>query len=224
MVYALAGGNTDYDPSLQGLTGTHFKGMDGDFLKVEVADTTPDDFRIVRKSHRHIGRPVSPDHVPTKLRRTGPPVSRAKLLDVNRQTGSLDLVNQTFKDIVEEFEPGIHQFFPVTYYNSKGTEVIGSGYYMIICKRLITLHDTLCIPALDEKGRYSLFDDNNEDPAYKNRDRSKDQIVFSTEKIGSHHMWHDRAVTSACLFSDALAERLIAENLSGLSYSKPIEA
>lgn len=102
--------------------------------------------------------------------------------------------------------------------------MIGSGYYMIICKRLITLHDTLCIPALDEKGRYSLFDDNNEDPAYKNRDRSKDQIVFSTEKIGSHHMWHDRAVTSACLFSDALAERLIAENLSGLSYSKPIEA
>lgn len=73
--------------------------MDGDFLKVEVADTTPDDFRIIRKSILHVGRAVLPDHVPPKL------------LDVNRQTGSLDLVNQTFKDIVEEFETGIHKSF-----------------------------------------------------------------------------------------------------------------
>jgi hypothetical protein len=55
---------------------TIFLGTDGDFSKVEVADTIPDDFRIIPESHLHVGRAVSPDHVPSKLRRTGPPESR----------------------------------------------------------------------------------------------------------------------------------------------------
>lgn len=96
---------------------------------------------------------------------------------------------------------------------------------MIICKRLTTLHDTVCIPALDEKRRYNTsHPDFGNDPAYKNRDKGKDRIVFLPEDIGTHHMWHDRSVRGACLFSDEPAGRLIAENLSGLSYKKLVEA
>ena len=124
-----------------------------------------------------MGRAVKPDNVPTKLRRTGPPVSRAKLLDVNAQTGSLDLVCQTFKDIVEEFEPDVHQFFPMTYYNSKGTEVIGEGYFMVICQRISTLHETLCVPPLDELGRY-LTPSIRQSPEYQASDKTLDKKVF----------------------------------------------
>lgn len=62
----------------------------------------------ILKSFWHVGRAIKPETVPTKLRRIDPPASRAKLLDVNAQMG---LVWQTFKDIVEEFEPDLHQFF-----------------------------------------------------------------------------------------------------------------
>ena len=42
MVYHLAGGNRDYDLSLKGEYSTTFQGMDGEFSKVFVADTTTD--------------------------------------------------------------------------------------------------------------------------------------------------------------------------------------
>ena len=169
-------------------------------------------------SSRHVGRPVIPDKVPTKLKRSGPGIKRAKLLDVNRQSGGIDLVNQTFKDIVEEFEPGVHQFFPMEYFDAKGKEKIGEGYWMIICQRLDTLHDTLCIPPRNEKG---FIDRRN--PEYADRDKSLDRVVFSKDKVKGHHMWHDK-FTSGNLFSNALAERLIAADLSGLYYAKLQEA
>ena len=46
----------------------------------------------ILKSFWHVERAIKPETVPTKLRRTDPPASRAKLLDVNAQTGSLGLV------------------------------------------------------------------------------------------------------------------------------------
>ncbi len=167
MAYGMGGGNRNYDPSLKGLPSNSFVGIDGELSDVEVADLTPDEGGPIMRSSWHVGRAVKPDNVPTKLRRTGPPVSRAKLLDVNAQTGSLDLVCQTFKDIVEEFEPDVHQFFPMTYYNSKGTEVIGEGYFMVICQRISTLHETLCVPPLDERGRYQIRLQLRQSPEYQ---------------------------------------------------------
>ena len=223
MAYGMGGGNRNYDPSLKGLPSNSFVGIDGELSDVEVADLTPDDGGRILKSFWHVGRAVKPETVPTKLRRTGPPVSRAKLLDVNAQTGSLDLVCQTFKDIVEEFEPDVHQFFPMTYYNSKGTEVIGEGYYMIICQRISTMHDTLCVPPLDERGYY-LPRSIRDSPEYQASDKTLDKKVFSSEKIGSHHMWRDWKSSRTCMFSNALGERLIAANLSGLVYRTYEEA
>jgi hypothetical protein len=223
MAYGMGGGNRNYDPSLKGLPSNSFVGIDGELSDVEVADLTPDEGGPIMRSSWHVGRAVKPDNVPTKLRRTGPPVSRAKLLDVNAQTGSLDLVCQTFKDIVEEFEPDVHQFFPMTYYNSKGTEVIGEGYFMVICQRMSTLHETLCVPPLDERGRY-LTPSIRQSPEYQASDKMLDKKVFSPKKIGSHHMWRDLKSPGECMFSNALGERLIAANLSGLVFRTYEEA
>jgi hypothetical protein len=212
MVYHLTGGSRDYDPSLQAEPSTTWQEMDGDFAQVFVNDPTPDGGGRISRVTYHVGRPIIVDqNIPTKLRRGGPNIKRAKLLDVNRYSGSLDLVNQTFKDIVEEFEPGVHQFFPMDYFDAKGEEKIGEGYLMIICQRLDTLHDTLCIPPRNDRG---FVDRRN--PAYADRDESLDRVVFSKEKIKGHHMWHDKFHGRSNLFSNALAERLIAANLSGL--------
>ena len=42
----------------------------------------------------------------------------------------------------------------MTYYNSKITEVIGQAYYMLVCQPISTLHETLFVPPLDERGCY----------------------------------------------------------------------
>jgi len=221
MVYHMSGGNTDYDPSLGGLPSMTFQEMDGDFSKVFIVDPTRDGGGWFSGGSRHIGRPVIVDgNIPTKLKRGGPNVKRAKLLDVNRKTGGLDLVCQKFKDIVEEFEPDIHQFFPMEYYDAKGKEKIGEGFWMIICQRLDTLHDTLCFPPRNEKG---FMDEFNE--VYKNRDKALDRMVFSKEKVVGHHMWHDKFVAGpANLFSDELGSRLIEADFSGLVYTHYQEA
>ena len=83
MVYGMGGGNRNYDPSLKALPSNSFVDIDGELSDIEVADLTPDEGGPIMRSSRHVGRAVKPDNVPTKLRRTGPPVSRAKLLDLN---------------------------------------------------------------------------------------------------------------------------------------------
>ncbi|UWQ36907.1 MULTISPECIES: imm11 family protein [Leisingera] len=220
MVYSMAGGSTACDPTLDGEPGNYFEGMDGDLGAAEVADTTPDGGTRIGKASWHVGRSViAGKNFPTKLKRSGPGIKRAKLLDVNRQTGGLDLVNQAFKDIVEEFEPGMHQFFPMEYYDSKGKVKIGDGYWMVICQRLDTLHDTLCVPPRNERG---FIDEFNEE--YKGRDKSLDRIVFDKGKVPGHHMWHDKFLPMSFLFSNTLAERLIEAGLTGLSYRRLEEA
>lgn len=159
------------------------------------------------------------DAIPTKLRRAGPGIKRAKLLDLNQYTGSLDLVNQTFKDIIEEFEPDMHQFFPIEYFDSKGKDKIGDGFLLVICQRLDTLHDTMCIPPRNDRG---FIDKSNED--YKDRDKDLDRIVFAKNKVSGHHMWHDKFLSRPNLFSDVLGDRLIAAGLTGLDYRHYQEA
>ena len=213
MVYHLSGGSRDYDPTLGELPSNSFVEMNGDRGKVLVTDPTPDGGGLITYRSKHVGRPVVVDeNIPTKLRRTGPGIKRAKLLDVHQTGATLDLVNQRFKDIIDEYEPNIHQFFPTEYYDSKGKEKIGDGYWMIICQRLDTLHDTLCFPPRDEKG---FIDEFNE--KYKGRDLSLDRKVFSKEKVAGHHMWHDK-YTLGTLFSNELAERLLSANFTGMKY------
>ena len=218
MVYHLAGGNTDYDPTLMELPSTSFEAMDGNIDKFELEDSTQDDGGLIMRRSLSAGRPVRVDeNIPTKLLRHGPGIKRAKLLDVNQWLGFL--VCQTFKDIVEEFEPGVHQFFPMEYFDAKGEKKIGEGYWLVICQRLDTLHDTLCIPPRNARG---FMDWHNE--ALKDRDKSLDRVVFSKEKIRSHHMWKDKFHSPANLFSNELAERLIEAGLTGLYARKYEEA
>ena len=58
----------------------------------------------------------------------------------------------------------------------------------------------------------------------KNGTRALIVRVYSTSKIGGRHMWRDIKNAGPCMFSNALGERLIAANLSGLVYSTYEEA
>ncbi|MCW3780078.1 imm11 family protein [Defluviimonas salinarum] len=201
MVYHISGGKyvTDYLGSQPG-----YKALDGDIDKVEIVDPTPDGGGLITRRGLKSGRPMKPDHMPTKLQRIGRGLDIFPLLDVDSYTSCL-LVNQTFKDILEELEPGVHQFFPMEIFIKD--EKVGDRYWLNICNRLDTYHPTLTYPR-NERG---FFEPVKGEPF---------SVVFSVDAIGNHHAWHDK-FGQGTYISDTFAERLQAAVLSGLHFSEP---
>lgn len=144
---------------------------------------------------------MKPDHMPTKLQRIGRGLGIFPLLDVDSFAGCL-LVNQTFKDILEELEPGVHQFFPMEIFIKD--EKVGDRYWLNICNRLDSYDRTRTYP-LNERG---FWKPTRENPGAQ---------VFSVAAIGSHHAWHDK-FEPGTFISDTLAERLKAAGLTGITY------
>lgn len=220
MVYHIAGGNQLGG----GYFGHHFKELDGNPDLVELEDKTQDEGHLVAGTW-NVGRPLKPDHMPTRLLRGGPGPEQSPLLDVDSLYGGALLVNQTFKNILEELEPGVHRFFPMAVYvknhdpatwqpedgfydepeGNKTKLVKVADYWLFnICNRLDTYHP-------DTVGR-------NARGFYKPKQLGVEgKEVFSAAKIGKHHAWHDKFAHGRFI-SDAFATRLQAARLTGLSY------
>ncbi|WP_057465039.1 DUF1629 domain-containing protein [Pseudovibrio sp. POLY-S9] len=184
---------------------TSFVALDGDQKQIRLVDPTPDGGALIMSGDMEAGRPILPDHVPTKLERINCSIKTRPLLDFNWWISNTLLVPQAFKDILEELEPNTHQFFPMDYF--EGADKIGEGYLFIFCKRLDTLHDTACWPERNERGFI---------PRPPRGEKVK--IVYSKDKIAGHHAWVDKFNMGRCI-SDEFAERLQALNLTGLNYN-----
>ncbi len=186
-----------------------FEAMDGDPDKIRISDPTPDGGSLIMPTSLNAGRPILPDFVPTKLRRRGPGIKQQPLLDVNSWRYGTLLVPQVFKDILEELEPGVHQFFPMEYYQKD--EKIGEGYWFIFGQRLDTLHDTACEPGRDERGFLITSGPDGK--------RVKSRAVLSAKKIDGAHAWVDKFLGGgARLISGEFGDRLKAQNLTGITY------
>jgi hypothetical protein len=143
--------------------------------------------------------------MPTKIKRIDPNREPVPLLDVERWPSEY-LVNQTFKDILEDLEPDTHQFFPMEIFQND--EMIAIYYLLNVCNRLDTYHPELTYPR-NPRGFWKPV---------KGEPMSN---VFSTEAIGNHHAWIDKFAGSGgsgLFMSDTLVAHLQAAGLTGLSY------
>ncbi|WP_081625843.1 imm11 family protein [Yoonia vestfoldensis] len=187
----------------------YFQWLDGDFDKVDLYDRTQDGGGMIVRLGS--GRPLKPDHMPTKIKRIDPNRKPVPLLDVERWPSKC-LVNQTFKDILEEIEPDTHQFFPMEIFQND--EKIAHYYLLNVCNRLDTYHPELTYPR-------------NARGFWKPVKGEPSSIVFSMEAIGNHHAWIDKFAGlggSGVFMSDVLVERLQTAGLTGLSFHKKQEA
>lgn len=75
----------------------YFEAMDGAPDEIRIADPTPDGASLIMPQMMIAGRPILPDHVPTKLRRGGPATKVQPLLDVNRWIDGVLLVPQAYQ-------------------------------------------------------------------------------------------------------------------------------
>ena len=187
---------------------SQFVNLDGDFDRIRLIDQTQDDGRRVRKGAPNVGRSLLPDHIPTKLEREPWNLRLLPLLDVERYWGGNLLVPQQFKDILEELEPDVHQFWPMEIY-VKG-EQVDLKYWFIACNRISALSREHCYPPLHERGFW------RPSPIGK---RENDRVAFSKAAIGDRHAWVDKHFSDR-YFSNTFAERLQKLDLTGLRFSK----
>ena len=184
-------------------TMTH-RPIDGDLRAIEYVDTSPDkeggENLLFKPGHFHAGRAFKPDHVPTKIVRTG---KKYGMPDAVYGLG-LFLVNETFRQVVERLEPGVHQFFPFDMLWEEDGSFAKKMYIFNICARL----DTVSRAASTATRHGASY-----------WDEKPGKIVFSLSRIGNHHFWIDKFVFRGHFMSDAMHDALVEAGVTGLRFN-----
>ena len=129
------------------------------------------------------------------------------------------VVSSRFKDLVEDYEPGVHQLVPVEIYHSRGGEPVATYYWLIVGQRLDSVdreHTTYIL----EHGIRDVWVDSRMDTKSWTFEKIPDaRLVFNNLQVVGHHIWHDPHVLSFNngLCSDAFARELLANGLTGLA-------
>jgi len=195
--YHISGGKRD--PRVPIKHNEIWHALDGDPAKLALQDNSPDGKFLVTLG---MGRPVNPKSMPTRFRRQGN--NGLPIYDIDGAWGGFCVVER-FKDIVEAFEPGVHQFLPFEI--EQGGEVIAKRHLFYICNRLDTLAKDQCRPPVEPGRNYMPNYDGN------------DVEVFERQKIGDHHAWCDRS-TIGNFVSNQLFDAIQAENFTGLGFKR----
>ena len=117
------------------------------------------------------------------------------------------ICSDRFRALVEEFEPGIHQFEPVEVVWKDGTTTQFSWF--VPCQRLDTLKLDMLHPPVMKSGYWFPFDSNRKhvEDAY---------IVFDKEHIGDHHIWCDLRMEGYICVSDKFHDAVREAKLTGI--------
>jgi hypothetical protein len=128
------------------------------------------------------------------------------------------LVSSRFRDLVEQFEPGLHQFLPVDMFNAKDATQPFDRYYWFVCCTLIDSLDP-DHTTLEWKGFYDQLTDCGLRRglwSYQHSETNPPKAVFSLKAIGERHLWRDPYYTRDYVnSSDAFGDALIAAGLTG---------
>ncbi len=217
MVYQFGGSANNTNP-------IDIEFIGGSMGLLQLQDPTTDDGWLDR--NLRTGRPVDPTHVPTRVEWDDP---RRPMPDYDSHWGANISVSDRIREIIERFEPGVHQFLPLECHNIRqGT--IEHRWFLVPCARIDSVnadHTTFA--------RYDLFveplgiwiwywqapfDFRRKGKAHllpehlKNEDNPK--LVFDLAKIGNRHMWIDKHLNSGPYISDALAAALREGIFTGL--------
>jgi hypothetical protein len=157
--------------------GPRIKHLDGDPLQVEMIDKTPEKRLRVRPGMEawHSGRPLEQSFMPTILSVSN---GMKGVTDLDGYQG-ITFVSPRFKAIIEELEPGVHQFFPLELVDSKKRH-LADHWIWVICNAL----DTVDGEASGWEFRYEC--------RWHPRVGTKDKLTFSKNKIGNHHFWREK--------------------------------
>lgn len=197
------------------------KAMDGDVHAVQVVDQTPDGGIPIDNYHVFTsGRAVDPTFMPTKVHwkdRHHHPVP-------DFDNGPVLNVSARAKVLIEQYEPGVHQFLPVDFFDID-RKFLESRWFLIVCNRIDSIDR--------EHTQGMMLVRNMMWRTYRDvaRRRPEDvptgvdplvppKLVFSLTQIGGAHVWHDKHMSSGEIISDQLANAILAAGMTGLRLSE----
>jgi len=150
-----------------------------------------------------VGFPIDPGSMPSKGRLEEP--WRKPIPDVFRAPG-LNAVSQRFRELVEQFEPGMHQFFPLSVQDCDGTP-LGEDIFIFNCAVGV---DAIIF----RNSKPNWFKDDLNPPVL--RAGMGDNFELSRPAIGDHHIWCGKTVARNKLFiSDAFYTAVTSHQIIG---------
>lgn len=156
---------------------------------------------FVGGTQSYSGRRVKPESVPRAIRF----MSDRPLQDFESQF--VKTVSDRLRAVIEDLEPGVHQFEPIQYVARDGM-LLETRWFWQICNRLDSVHRDKTTWVLDEiMWRIPVAWD------------KKSYLVFDLSKIGAAKFWNDKHVHDADYCSDDARDRLDSEGVTGLRYS-----
>jgi hypothetical protein len=173
--------------------------LEGNAGELELEDSTPDGGTGLAMSRSFSGRRVKPESVPKVICWK----SKRKFLDY--ENACRTTVSDRFRDLIEEIEPGVHQFEPVRFVDRDGSE-LGTRWFWQICNRIDSVHRGLTnwtLPGVE----------------WSTPLRYKPRMVFDLEKIGNAQFWHDKHKSNAAYVSDAVKKRIEDAGITGVHFT-----
>jgi hypothetical protein len=134
-------------------------------------------------------------------------------LPVMQIRGSVWAVNETFRGIVERFEPGIHQFLPMEVQLADGNPSGISYYIFNVCQRI----------ASADLARSQVYSrEGSERVGFVLRD---DKLVVRAQTIAGKHVWRDDYFFNRVIFcSDEIKQALEAAEFNMVEFARvPVE-
>jgi hypothetical protein len=190
------------------LPSSQNKPLDGDPKLIEVAPTVEAKWFHRARSALNYGVPVKPKSIMTRFRWHGAPPD-----DVHRW-GHYFLVSERFRTIVEQFEPGMHQFFPVT--------ILGARQVVIMVMYVLVPNVALrCFSKLSYGYEPIGWEKHWGDHIWHIQGSCRDpRLIFEDAKVNGHHLWvaidcWDRPI----MVSNALRIGLLEANLTNMGFA-----
>ncbi len=178
--------------------------LDGKIDSVQTVGPVPEALRWLG-SRRAVsfGVPVSPQHMPTRWRFG----SKERDLPGFMGWGLVLTVSEAFREIIERFEPGRHQFFPLDDVTRKG-EPIAKRYLLVIGTAIDTLNRARSGPGLSRLWRPLGNDQRN--------------LLVDRAKVAGRHLWYDHFAghNNSCFVSHVLARALVRQNPKQLTFQR----
>ncbi|MBB5697795.1 imm11 family protein [Sphingomonas yantingensis] len=220
MVYSL-GKKSPYD------TDPRHEVVDGEaWAKVEFL--RPDRVDRIARARRYplmrYGYPVVPDSAPKTVlwssRRLPPP-------DYAFGNNEIMLVSGRFRDLVERFEPDVHQFLPVDMVHKKGEAPFDTFYWFVCCQLIDSIDPDRTTLAWDGDDYEEHMDDGFRRGFWRYDHNVSPPPVpaYSLAAIGDRHLWRDpywarEVVRSSNVFGEAMIEA----ELTGFAINKKQDA
>jgi hypothetical protein len=169
-----------------------------DMSKIEAIDPNPDGGISFTPYDLHRGYAIRGDHLLTRVQKNGPKRSIPDFEHVR-----LHFVSDKLKDIIESFEPNIHQFFPVDVFWEDG-EFASRKYFFNVCTRIDSVdRERTTMQMVGHLWRPVEGGDN--------------RLVFSTKAIGNAKIWCDKHFDASLIIADQVATAIKSAGITGVS-------